>query len=329
MNIINKRKRIFLLLALCTFTCYGCSAVDNDNMGKREAAVELPVVDEDSRQQIDSNKEEITDISGQIKMKVKVSENIDVTIKNNSSTEIIVGEEYKLQKANGKIWEDIPLSVTWNDLGIIIPAGGSYTFHYDLNMVPDFENDKSYRIIKTVHAGEEQYEAADIFEIKEETESAQEKIEKTDAGENSKPETNAADNGEKSMNNIPSVDTDSARQVISQKENSVDISSQLIISVEVVGGNGINVTIFNNSTEQIMVGEEYKLQKANGEAWEDIPLSIAWNDLGIEISAGNSYTFRYDLSAVLLGEEQASYRIIKSVYANQTKYDISSIFTLN
>jgi len=92
----------------------------------------------------------------------------------------------------------------------------------------------------------------------------------------------------------------------------------------------IDVTITNNSNVSISADEQYKIQKSNGVEWVDIPLSVTWIDWLINIPPDGSHTFHYDIGEILSGDDKPTqYRIIKSVFVEQQKYDLFGTFELN
>lgn len=124
---------------------------DNDENGK-------PTVDEDSvlqiQQQMDNNEIALSGISMTINpsdCNVEALSRASVTIINNSEYDIVCGDEYELQKKVDDKWENIPLSIAWNDVGITVKNNEQHEFIYDLRKVADYENGIEYRIVKTVY----------------------------------------------------------------------------------------------------------------------------------------------------------------------------------
>lgn len=148
--------------------------------------------------------------------------------------------------------------------------------------------------------------------------------------------TQIIENEDINMGEKPVEDIDSATQIEQQKEqsNTEDISNELEISlansnIEAKLLENLSVIVRNNSIYDIIAGEEYLLKKLNGNQWVDIPINIAWNDLGITIKAGSNYEFNYNLNLAGTFEKDVKYRISKKVYMNQKEYILSTDFTVN
>lgn len=134
----------------------------------------------------------------------------------------------------------------------------------------------------------------------------------------------------------PVEDIDSALQIEQQKEENIeeDVSNQIKInltnsSIEAKSLENISVIVTNDSKYDITTGEQYWVSKLNGEQWEEIPVNIVWNDLGIQIKAGSSHEFNYNLSLIGNFEKDVKYCITKKVYVNQKEYTLSTDFTVN
>lgn len=265
---------------------------------------------------------------------------IAVKITNNSEETIIAGEEYTLQiidEANQ--FKNIPLNIIQNDLGIPISSGNNHVFHYDLSEFVTADVDTVYYIKKSVYINQTEYELTSSFSFVGAASSktvVPPKANKDIEMDDNKPtvdidlakQIDSQKKGDSKMGNKPTVDIDSAKQIDSQKttDNILSLSDQIEMRCTQDDSGNINVIITNNTDYEIMAGEEYQLQKFNRKKLEDIPISMIWNDFGVSIPAGESYTFQYDVSAAIVLERDISYRIIKSVYYNQTKMDLTCDF---
>lgn len=142
--------------------------------------------------------------------------------------------------------------------------------------------------------------------------------------------------GDQSMNNeLPSADRDSAQQIENNQPiddgSNVDISElegQVRITVLPDSVGNLDITITNNSDVDIEMGEDFSLQKVDGEAWKDIPLSFNYTDILIVIAPGESHTFHYDIGSGVALESDITYQIVKVVSVGQTDYSVSASFEI-
>ncbi|MDR2888730.1 MAG: hypothetical protein LBV33_02695 [Lachnospiraceae bacterium] len=102
-----------------------------------------------------------------------------------------------------------------------------------------------------------------------------------------------------------------------------DNLNQLEMNLTQADDGGFDVVILNNSDKEIMAGEDYRIERLNGDEWEEIPLSVVWYSVGIIIPAGESHSFHYDRDDVINFEEGVHYRIVKAVYLEQDKIELS------
>lgn len=140
--------------------------------------------------------------------------------------------------------------------------------------------------------------------------------------------TTSPDKEKTSTENLPSVDIDSASQINSQrsKEHITSLKDQISMSAVMDSSGNLNVTIINNSDTIITFGNEYQLQKLEDNSWKDIPLSIVFTDIGIEVASGESYDFQYPIGTLTALESNTIYRIIKNVYINQSNFELTASF---
>lgn len=145
------------------------------NTGESTMNTDIPAVDTDSAQQIENSKNNTdtsaladhAELDGKIAMIVSANAdgNISFTITNNSDFEIDMGEEFTLQKIVDGTWQDIPLAVGYTDHLIVILPKENRSFQYNLGSLISLEKGTSYRIVKTVSAGQTNYMVTADFEI--------------------------------------------------------------------------------------------------------------------------------------------------------------------
>lgn len=141
--------------------------------------------------------------------------------------------------------------------------------------------------------------------------------------------------GDETERKYPIADTDSANQIAQSNSEDVieDISDKVEIQLNTADIdkdylNNVTVTIINNSDYDIVSSEKFTLQKRVTDGWEQIPLSLVWNDLGITIMHGQSYDFTYDLNSMNIVEENTMYRIVKNINVNQKEYELYAEFII-
>ncbi len=133
------------------------------------------------------------------------------------------------------------------------------------------------------------------------------------------------------IDNIPIIDTNSKNQMNTQKvDENISNFLKMKISMKATANfpGNIIVIITNHSEKTIITGEEYQLQKWNGELWSDIPLSLVFSDIGIEITPGKSHEFRYSIENLVSLEKDTTYRIVKKVYVNQSEITLTTAFEI-
>lgn len=333
---MERKHRLFILLIILSCTLCSCSSKGNsDNCSN----VQIHNMDL-AQQNKDSIKNTVNTecISEQVIMSIEPGtitkdslKDITVKIVNNYEEPIIVGEQYILQIVDEiNQFKDIPIDLPQNDLGISISSGDCHIFYYDLSELVTEDIERVYYIKKSAYINQIEYELTSSFNYVKETSLetiSPNKINKDDVRDtkvDAKKQMYSPKKGDGKVDNKPSADIDSAKQMDSQKltDNIMNFSSQIKIECIQDNTEKITVIITNNSDYEITVGEEYRLQKLNDEKWEEIPISIIWNDLGISIPPGKSHSFQYEFNTVVTLEKEASYRIIKSVYYNQTKMDL-------
>lgn len=94
------------------------------------------------------------------------TETKDVTLDliNNSNQIVSVGNNYKVQYINDSVWEDIPLSISYEDIRYNISPGDKKSFICNLEGIQDFHSEE-YRIVKTIDIGQETYELFVEFKV--------------------------------------------------------------------------------------------------------------------------------------------------------------------
>lgn len=127
----------------------------------------------------------------------------------------------------------------------------------------------------------------------------------------------------------PTADTDSAQQIAGQQSD-VNVSDALSLKLSgstftVESLKNVTVTIVNDSDYEVTGGDRYDLEKNKNGQWVSVPLSFAWNDIGIIIPAHSSHDFECDLSRVTSYETGTSYRLVKTVSYDQTEYQCHSV----
>lgn len=145
------------------------------NTGESTMNTDIPTVDTDSAQQIENSKKNTdtsaladhAELDGKITMIVSANAdgNISFTITNNSDFDIDMGEEFTLQKIVDGTWQDIPLAVGYTDRLIVVLPKENRSFQYNLGSLISLEKGTSYRIVKTVSAGQINYMVTADFEI--------------------------------------------------------------------------------------------------------------------------------------------------------------------
>lgn len=128
------------------------------------------------------------------------------------------------------------------------------------------------------------------------------------------------------MEETPAVDTSSSQDLNPQKDNPTDTSWQEKISMTATAdaSGAVTVTITNDSDQTITAGEAYELQRLEGTDWTDVPLSLVFTDVGIDIPAGGNHDFEYTMSL----EAGSTYQVIKKVYVDQSEQTLTASFTL-
>lgn len=150
---------------------------------------------------------------------------------------------------------------------------------------------------------------------------------------NAEPDSDAAEGnvtgneGSSKRNSAESPETDI---VIS---SDADISNKLSLTLSsdtytLDSLKNVTVTLKNDSAYEVTAGEDYELQKLQDGQWVPVPISAAWDDIGIIIAPDSSRTFTYDLSNAASFESWAQYRLVKKVYLNQTEYAVYGIFSV-
>lgn len=109
-----------------------------------------------------------SELDGKVSMTVSADAagSIDITITNNSDVDIDMGEDFSLQKMDSETWKDIPLSLSYADILIVISPNESHKFHYDIGNAVVLESNVTYRIVKSVSAGQTNHSVFASFEIK-------------------------------------------------------------------------------------------------------------------------------------------------------------------
>lgn len=138
------------------------------------------------------------------------------------------------------------------------------------------------------------------------------------------------------MNNeLPSIDSDSAQQIENNQPtndaSNIDISKlegKVSLTVLPDSEGNLDVTITNHSDVDIEMGENFSLQKMDGETWKDISLSLCYVDHLIVIAPDESHTFHYVIGNTVVWESDTTYQIVKVVSAGQTDYSVSASFEI-
>ena len=130
----------------------------------------IPTIDINSKNQINAQKpnENVSNLKMELSMTATANfpGDIIVIITNNSEKKIITGEEYQLQKWNGKSWVDIPLFLVFSDIGIDIAPGKSHEFRYSIGNLVSLETDITYRIVKKAYVNQSEVILTASFKIK-------------------------------------------------------------------------------------------------------------------------------------------------------------------
>ncbi|MDR2043820.1 MAG: hypothetical protein LBQ15_05515 [Clostridium sp.] len=240
---------------------------------------------------------------------------VTVTVTNPFDTTATTGEAYGLQRAEDSRWADIPFDQSYHDLAILLPPGGSHVFHEDWTKWMADQDSGTYRIRKHVSMDGSAYEIFGTFEFVQDAASSHN-------GEETRE-------GDTATDGLPSVDTDSAQQISSQKtETDVSaLSAQITMDAVLDPSGKLTVVVTNHSDAEVLSGERFGLQKSTEEnVWTDVPLSVVFRDLGIPVPPGKSQTSQYDIPALTALESGASYRIVKSVYYNQAELLLTAAF---
>lgn len=102
----------------------------------------------------------------------------------------------------------------------------------------------------------------------------------------------------------------------------------VVLNISVTDPAGkVEATIFNGSDSVITAGYVYRLQQWKEDSWKEIQITTVYPDIGIEISPENQYHFSYDLETFVRGSK-GTFRILKSVYANQSEIRLEATFEL-
>lgn len=137
-------------------------------------------------------------------------------------------------------------------------------------------------------------------------------------------------------NSIPDVEQSSSDQIaetqINAKEN---ISSELYLEIENNvykpdddNMEAVQIKIVNHSQNTVTAGKDYKIQQDRDDAWFDVPVNFAWNDIGILIDSNSEKSFIISLGSHQYTYQKGRYRISKTVHSNQTGYDLTVEFTV-
>ena len=95
-----------------------------------------------------------------------------------------------------------------------------------------------------------------------------------------------------------------------------------------IGLEAIELNITNNLQDDIITGKSYFVQVLKDGAWDNIPLDIFFNQLGLKIETGTTHVFLCNLHPEKYNYYPGEYRIFKEVTVNRKKYIISIKFNL-
>lgn len=153
-------KKIVLIFILFTFFFNGCGEKnDSGNNNVQEAKNEKS---DNIKTQNASKQNSIVDdvmlvLSNAKKVITTETKDITVDLLNNSNATVSTGNNYKVQYFNKDIWEDIPLSISYEDILYDIAPGDKKSFICSLEGIKDFKSGE-YRIVKTVDIEKESHE---------------------------------------------------------------------------------------------------------------------------------------------------------------------------
>lgn len=136
------------------------------------------------------------------------------------------------------------------------------------------------------------------------------------------------DSGSEILQEINDEKINSIKQVDSEQNISVDDVTMVINNYEniiTMEMKDITVDIINNSGDTISVGYNYKVQHFNKNVWEDVPLSVSYEDILYDIDHGNKKGFVCSLEGIQF-YQGGEYRIVKTTYTEQETYDLSVDF---
>lgn len=90
----------------------------------------------------------------------------------------------------------------------------------------------------------------------------------------------------------------------------------------------IKVSIINNTNQETTTGEYYTIEKYDGEAWQQVPLELAFIDIAYILRAGESREFNIFLHPEMHKYEAGKYRVAKNASTESNNYKLYYEFEL-
>lgn len=130
---------------------------------------------------------------------------------------------------------------------------------------------------------------------------------------------------------LPGVDTHSAQQIAdnptpegSPAVDGAGLAAHLSMTAWADVSGNVELTISNQSSVEVEMGEAFSLQVSQGEGWAEVPMSLAYTDLMMVLAPGESRTFCYQIGSAVTLQPELTYQITKTAAAGQTEVTLTA-----
>lgn len=128
------------------------------------------------------------------------------------------------------------------------------------------------------------------------------------------------------------ADTIPSKDVQPTENKKADSDDLITVSVNVLSRVKLSVAYTNSTAHEISYGKAYTLQRLSKGKWKDVPLKVAFNDIGLAVGAGETVNEDIDIENNHGKLNTGHYRIVKVMWEADhyyfTKMDVIGEFDI-
>lgn len=146
-----------------------------------------------------------------------------------------------------------------------------------------------------------------------------------------KDDTINMENKGASNEDIPTADIDTANKTnpsVSQGE--IENNDLVTTNMDILSSSELVITYTNKTENTLSYGKGFILQVLNNDEWIDISTlpNVGWKDISLNLNAGESFDNVIDLKQSFGELKQGHYRIIKEMFMDSTKINVTVEFDI-